>query len=321
MPPDLSREQMARRWCEGLTGSTVKYDVSCPDPDRFYGHCETRIIGSMVLTTAEANAITVSRRREHIATDGQNSLLFFANRSDGVLGSQQLGRSTTLHRGGATLLDLTEPYHTFGKRNGAALAFYVDRASVQRAGLDIGAITGRALDPGSDALRLLMQYLRLQMKLDVVTNPDVGLLVARHMADLLVLALGGRNLDRAGEDSDGAAHARLLAARDIISRLAHDPTLSAESIGGKLGLSARSVQHVMQRHGTTLSDELSVARVRRAMALLRSTGKSDRRILDIALDVGFRDLSTFYRAFRRHFGCAPSDVRSKRSRRQKTPGD
>lgn len=109
MPANLTRDQMARRWCEGLTGSLVGYDVSCPDSGNFYGHCESRMIGSAVLTIAEANAIVVSRRRSHIAKDGRESLLFFANNSSGVLGSSQLGCETILQRGGATVLDLSEP--------------------------------------------------------------------------------------------------------------------------------------------------------------------------------------------------------------------
>ena len=300
---------MARRWCEGLTGSQVGYDVSCPDSGNFYGHCESRIIGSAVLTIAEANAIVVSRRRSHIARDGRESLLFFANDSSGVLGSSQLGCETTLQRGGATVLDLSEPYSTLGKHNGTALALYVDRAAVERAGLDIGGLAGRPLDPASDALRLLLQYLRLQMTLDASANPEVCLLAAKHMADLLVLALGGRNAEHDPADSSAVAHARLLAVRDLLNRLAHDPMLSADSIGSQLGLSGRSVQLVMQRSGTTFSDELTTARIRQAMLLLQSGRNSDRRIVDIALDVGFGDLSTFYRAFKRHFGCTPSDVR------------
>ena len=300
---------MARRWCEGLTGSLVGYDVSCPDPDKFYGYCESRIVGSAVLTTAEANAIVVSRKRSHIARDGRESLLFFANDSGGVLGSSQLSRETTLERGGATVLDLREPYSTLGKLNGAAIALYVDRAAVERSGLDIGGLAGRPLDPSSDALRLLMQYLRLQMTLDASANPEVCLLAAKHMADLLVLALGGRNAEQDPPDSSAVAHARLLAVRDLLVRLAHDPTLSANSIGAQLGLSGRSVQLVMQRSGTTFSEELTTARIRRAMLLLQTGLNPDRRIVDIALDVGFGDLSTFYRAFRRHFGCTPSDVR------------
>lgn len=180
---------------------------------------------------------------------------------------------------------------------------------MERAGLDIGGLAGRPLDPASDALRLLLQYLRLQMTLDASANPGVCLLAAKHMADLLVLALGGRNAEHDPADSSAVAHARLLAVRDLLNRLAHDPMLSADSIGAQLGLSGRSVQLVMQRSGTTFSDELTTARIRQAMLLLQSGRNSDRRIVDIALDVGFGDLSTFYRAFKRHFGCTPRDVR------------
>jgi AraC-like DNA-binding protein len=43
--------------------------------------------------------------------------------------------------------------------------------------------------------------------------------------------------------------------------------------------------------------------------MLTDTRYADRTISDIAFAVGFGDLSTFNREFRRRFGVTPSDVR------------
>jgi AraC-like DNA-binding protein len=50
-----------------------------------------------------------------------------------------------------------------------------------------------------------------------------------------------------------------------------------------------------------------LARVHRTLADARY---ADRAISDIALAVGFGDVSTFNREFRRRFGMTPSDVRA-----------
>ena len=51
---------------------------------------------------------------------------------------------------------------------------------------------------------------------------------------------------------------------------------------------------------------LTRLRLQMAVALLQST---DRTILDIAMDVGFRSLSTFNRQFRRVFNATPRSLR------------
>jgi AraC family transcriptional regulator len=60
--------------------------------------------------------------------------------------------------------------------------------------------------------------------------------------------------------------------------------------------------------GLTPHQHLIRVRIRRAIERLAET---DRPITDIALDVGFEDLSNFVRTFHRHVGCPPSAYRSK----------
>jgi AraC family transcriptional regulator len=54
--------------------------------------------------------------------------------------------------------------------------------------------------------------------------------------------------------------------------------------------------------GTTPHQYILRARLRRAAVRVRA---EDTRILDIALDCGFDDLSNFNRAFRAEFGTSP----------------
>jgi AraC-like DNA-binding protein len=44
--------------------------------------------------------------------------------------------------------------------------------------------------------------------------------------------------------------------------------------------------------------------------LLRDPRLRHRKVADIAAEAGFNDLSYFNRAFRRHFGATPSDIRA-----------
>jgi AraC-like DNA-binding protein len=51
-------------------------------------------------------------------------------------------------------------------------------------------------------------------------------------------------------------------------------------------------------------------RLEKTAELLRHPQKCNRKIADIAAEAGFHDLSYFNRAFRRHYGATPSDIRA-----------
>jgi AraC-like DNA-binding protein len=60
---------------------------------------------------------------------------------------------------------------------------------------------------------------------------------------------------------------------------------------------------------TTLSKFVLGQRLAQAYRILADPRHGDRMIGTVAFGVGFGDLSTFNRAFRRRFGMTPSDVR------------
>lgn len=99
-----------------------------------------------------------------------------------------------------------------------------------------------------------------------------------------------------------------LIERDILSRI-DQPQLSLAQVARVHHLTPRQVQRLFARKGTCFSDFVSGARLDRAHAMLADPGQRHRRVLEIALDSGFDDVSAFSRAFRRHFGLTPSDVR------------
>lgn len=62
-----------------------------------------------------------------------------------------------------------------------------------------------------------------------------------------------------------------------------------------------------QKVGFPFSRWLSHVRLHKACELLTSSG--DRNITDIAFDVGFSNLRSFQRSFKRHFGMTPVEYR------------
>jgi len=129
-----------------------------------------------------------------------------------------------------------------------------------------------------------------------------------HLAlDLLALSWP-RPRDNEGTDRRalGAWTPRVL---DRIERELCDPALDAQALGRALGISARYVQMVFAQRGSTVTAHLQERRLQRAAQRLREPGAAP--ISEVALDVGFNDLSHFCRCFRRRFGCTAREWRSR----------
>ena len=54
--------------------------------------------------------------------------------------------------------------------------------------------------------------------------------------------------------------------------------------------------------------------------MLCDTVRADEKIAAVAYEAGFSDLSYFNRAFRRHYGVAPSEVRANKRLRSRIDG-
>ena len=87
-----------------------------------------------------------------------------------------------------------------------------------------------------------------------------------------------------------------------IERRSSEPNLTAIAVATLLGITPRYVHLLLEETGRSFTHHLVACRLERAAALLRDPRQHDRRIADIALAVGFADLSHFNRAFRRRFG-------------------
>lgn len=84
--------------------------------------------------------------------------------------------------------------------------------------------------------------------------------------------------------------------------------LTLKSVAARVHLNPRYLTTLVRRDtGLSLMDYILRERVRHAQRLLAST---DRKIIDIAFDSGFRSLSRFYAAFARHYGKSPGDFRA-----------
>jgi AraC-like DNA-binding protein len=90
-----------------------------------------------------------------------------------------------------------------------------------------------------------------------------------------------------------------------------DPDFSPDMLAAAVHMSQRSLQRKIKALADRTPVKLiSEFRLRKAATLLRTT---EMHVTDIAFDVGFGDLSHFYRLFKKEFGVNPSTYRNEGS--------
>lgn len=95
---------------------------------------------------------------------------------------------------------------------------------------------------------------------------------------------------------------------DWIEKNIHQP-LSVKDIVRRSGYSTFYLQHMF----TSVTGEPIARYIRRRKlgAAARLLRENDAGISDIAFGLGFEDISTFYRCFRREFGLSPGEYRKR----------
>jgi len=81
-------------------------------------------------------------------------------------------------------------------------------------------------------------------------------------------------------------------------------------VAKRLAMSTRTLQRRLEEFGTSYQDLVDGSRAALAQSLLRDTAHS---ITDVAFELGYADLKSFYRAFRRWTNTTPAEWRQRRT--------
>lgn len=117
--------------------------------------------------------------------------------------------------------------------------------------------------------------------------------------------LMGLLIERVGltETRDGSRTAFIREVLEFLEQH-HTEPLRAEDIAQHFGYSRSRFSHIFNAHlGYTISDYVSTLRCHHAAQLLRET---DLPVSDVAMQVGFESLRTFYRTFKKQYEMTPN---------------
>lgn len=240
--------------------------------------------------------------------DDDDLVLVYAPKGRGTL--RQAGKETSIENGEAVLVSNGIAGEFLGDVPSQLCNFRFDRALLSSLAGGIDDALLRRISRDSPALRLLAAYCGVVNDSEALASPELRRSIALHMHDLAALVVGATRDGAEIARTRGVRAARLHAIkRDIADAMGrHD--LTAGAVAARQRISESYLRKLFESEGTSFTDFLLRQRLARAHRLLCDPRQALQKISVIAYEVGFADLSYFNRAFRRHYGCTPSEARA-----------
>jgi AraC-like DNA-binding protein len=282
---------------------------------------ENTCIDGMAMTLPGVGVVAVSltpmccaRTRETMRDGNDNLRLVMLRRSASSAPAAHLGMELTVEPGSAVVLsncDLNAITFTASRSRMISLNF--TRKHLRPLLRDFDSVLAHTVPRQSAPLRFLASYVEALVAENVRPTGEFGQLTVAHIYDLAALAMGATRDAAEIAHNRGLAAARLRQIKSHITANLSRDNLSVGEIALRQHVTARYVQLLFENEGTTLTEFVRNARLKRAYRMLIDPCLADRTISAIAFDTGFSDLSYFNRVFRRRFGETPSDVRAART--------
>lgn len=274
----------------------------------FEATLQAAVIGNLTWAKMSGTVNRVTRTPHSIRINPLDVCLLVMNLGQSVIGGTY-GANDVVMTTGSAFLDASQPQQFTGGDHNVWASLVVPRKILNDRFAGIEDKQGLLIGPDNEALGLLRTYLTMVDGLSL--TPGSALLdhIGDTIVDLVGLATGAKGEDAELAGTRGLRAGRLQAAMKQIRSNYRNPALSASLVGLQLGLSARYVQDLLSSAGDSFSERILELRLQDARAMLTDTRYRDKRIGDIALEVGFSDISYFNRSFKKRFGCSPRAAR------------
>jgi AraC-like DNA-binding protein len=307
-----SPELVDRKWLEWFREEFGRqlYNIDFePSPDApFRMEATSRLLPDLAISTSSRSPMRTMHRGN--LDDNLNMLVIQAgdirlhlDDKDAVLteGTATLGRSDV-----KSILDI--------RSNASIMSIRLRRRLLEPMLKNLSDLRDVAIIRNSQAVRLLLGYVRMLDKEEAVVTPEAKHLITTHVHDLAALAFGATPDARVLAEGRGVRAARLAAIKSYVLSHLDQPDLSVADVAARHKVSPRYVYLLLETEGATFSGYLTAQRLERARRMLNDPRFADQSINSIAFAVGFSNISYFNRTFRRHYNETPSDVRDRARR-------
>lgn len=277
------------------------------DAPTFRGSIEAHWLGELDVVGVRCESHVVARTEQDVRRAPSDTYYLYFQRAEAAWFSQK-GRHFRGGRGDIVLADPNVPFST-----GAIGDFDFRLLRLPRASLDRYLATPNYLP--------MVHLAANTAECALLTSCFAGLWTHGDRLDARLTEPVTEALTRLTAMTAGIAPEMVDAARDAmrvatleraeqyIAKHYPDPLLSPLVAAKALGVSVRKLHLIFSTSDRTFSERVADRRLEEARLRLSSPGTSARPIAEIAFDVGYADLSSFYRAFRAKWGATPGDLR------------
>ena len=209
--------------------------------------------------------------------------------------------------GWGVLIESRSPWERIASTETRVLNLQFHRKMLPLCSTEITEACARNLEPAAPAMQMLSAYLGQLFEVADSLTAGQRLDAGRSAIDLLAMAL--RDVTPSVPGADGSASVVLEMMRTHVRKHLADPDLRVEELARRHHMSVGHAYTLFERIGTTPGAYLREQRLLAARTMLSNPRYDRLTISSIAATVGFRDLSTFGRAFRRQYGTTPAGWR------------
>src|ERR1700754_3235298 len=303
MFPDEKRLAM---WRELYGRGIAQVDIAPLTDAPFHADVTFNLLPNVAIASGSRSPAHYRVTRE-LLKDARDIIAVSILRS-GEASATQFGQELIGGIGSASVLSGADPSVSTLGTDGSFITLALSRPAIAELAPDFEASFGRPILADDPALGLLIKYLDAVLAADELDHPEVARSVSAHILDLVALALGARG-DQAEAALGGAKAGRLKALKADVMSMLGNGELSSEMIAGRHNISSRYVRKLFEQEGTSYTSFVLGERLTRVRRMLRDSRYAHLTIAQLAHACGFNDISYFNRAFRRHFGATPTDVR------------
>ncbi len=308
---DLRPQDRFDYWCEMRARNLFGVTISLKPHERqnFQGRFSAISTGGAILSKMQASPYEVSRTIADISRASSDSLCIYQQTGGASWFDSKDGGEFVVSADEIAISHSDLPYLT---RPTTAHGFDLRVLKIPFTGREEVVRRARGLAPsllrGDPRLKTVISASFAALIANSAKNPEANFdLAVGHLAQLALLA---RDRVRPGSPESRAAlrFGFLQAARDILTRDLHRPSLTPATVAIELGISLRQVHVLFEPTGLTFARTLTTMRLEKARRLLETM--PSRPTTDTAYACGFDSIATFYRVFRAAFGMTPGDVRA-----------
>jgi AraC-like DNA-binding protein len=299
MQPDPTRE-----WREQYARYCLRVDFE-PLPGTTFDASVKPIFPELGIIRTESSPGFIFRD-EDLLRDGNDSFeVIFAQSQE--LNITHQGCEIRLRPGDATIMQANATGRVGSPKRFGFLEVLVSPADWETRGCRVCDALMQHIGTNSGALKLLRGYVRSLESNRLTMSVEGRGIVRRHMLDLIAIAVTSRrSVGESGLSAVAAAHTQAIL--DYLASHFSDPELSLSKVAQSLRISPRYLQRLLETWGTSFVAHVNELRLKHAFMLLTAHDLSDIRICNVALQVGFSDISYFNKLFRARFGDTPKGV-------------